>query len=381
VFYVNLPTSILALFMIIVKMPDIGVRSGAKKIDYVGAVLIVVAIGALMLALTFGPTDGWTKPSVLGLFALAFATGLAFLAVERKTAEPILPLSMFSIPAFTTTMLSSFIISMAFMGTIIFLPLYLQVALGVQATNSGLTLLPLMIGLIAGSYVSGQLVTKTGKYKPFLLAGAALQLVGMFLMSQVHAGVGGEKPALIVGIPVDVAWRLLILGFGLGPTQSLFNIVAQSAAPMNQIGVATSTSMFLRQTGGLIGVAIFGALMTAKLSEKLAPMMPKGMTFDLGKMEAMAMTQQSAGAKPMAIPPFIANAFADAMSYIFMGSLVIIAIAFVSIFFIPQITLRGRGSQQASSNKAVAAAEAAIADAAPSPADPAPMPDGAKTAD
>jgi EmrB/QacA subfamily drug resistance transporter len=378
VFYVNLPTSILALFMIAVKMPDIGTRSGHKKIDYVGAVLIVIAIGALMLALTFGPTDGWTKPSVLGLLALALVAGLIFLAVEQRTAEPILPLSMFKIPAFTTTMLSSFIISMAFMGTIIFLPLYLQVALGVKATNSGLTLLPLMAGLIMGSYISGQLVTKTGTYKPFLLVGAALQLVGMFCMSQVHASSGNAAPTLIFGIPIDVAWRLLILGLGLGPTQSLFNIIAQSAAPMNQIGVATSTSMFLRQTGGLIGVAIFGALMTAKLSEKLAPMMPKGMTFDLGRMEAMAMSQQSAGGKPMAIPPFIANAFADAMSYIFLGSLFIIAIAFISILFIPQIELRGRGPQQASPNKRVADAEAALADAAPSPADPAPMPDGAR---
>ena len=381
VFYVNLPTSILALFMIMAKMPDIGARSGAKKIDYVGAVLIVVALGSLMLALTFGPKDGWTDTTVLSLFALAFATGLVFLAVERKTSEPILPLSMFAIPAFTTTMLSSFIISMAFMGTIIFLPLYLQVALGVRATNSGLTLLPLMVGLIAGSYISGQLVTKTGKYKQFLLAGAALQLLGMFLMSQVKASTGGAAPVMIVGIPIDIAWRLLVLGFGLGPTQSLFNIIAQSAAPMNQIGVATSTSMFLRQTGGLIGVAIFGALMTAKLSEKLAPMMPPGIPFDLGRMEAMAMTQQSAGAKPMAIPAFIANAFADAMSYIFLGSMFIIAIALISILFIPQIVLRGRGAQQVSPNKAVAAAEAAIADAAPSPADPAPMPDGAKAAD
>ena len=381
VFYVNLPTSILALFMIVVKMPDIGARSGAKKIDYAGAILIVIALGSLMLALTFGPKDGWTNSTVLSLFALAFATALVFLAVERRTPEPILPLSMFGIPAFTTTMLSSFIISMAFMGTIIFLPLYLQVALGVRATNSGLTLLPLMIGLIVGSYASGQLVTKTGQYKPFLLAGAALQLVGMFLMSQVHASTGGAAPVLILGIPRDVAWRLLVLGLGLGPTQSLFNIIAQSAAPTNQIGVATSTSMFLRQTGGLIGVAIFGALMTAKLSEKLAPMMPPGVPFDLGKMQAMAMTPQSAGARPMAIPPFIATAFADAMSYNFMGSLFIIAIAFISILFIPQITLRGRGPQQVSPNKAVAAAEAAIADAAPSPADPAPMPDGAKAAD
>jgi EmrB/QacA subfamily drug resistance transporter len=346
VFYINLPTSVLALFMITVKMPNLGNRTGGK-IDWIGGILVVVSIGALMLALTFGPRDGWTDPSVLELAALAIVTGAIFLWHEGRVADPILPLSMFKIPAFSTSMLASFVISMAFMGTIIFLPLYLQVALGIPATNSGLTTIPMMVGLIFGATISGRLVTRTGKYKPFLLIGAALQFTGLFLMSLLNKD----------STQFDVIWRLFVLGLGLGPSQSLFNLIAQSAAPVRQIGVATSTGMFLRQTGGLIGVAIFGALMTYKLNESLSAIMPG---FNLSRMQEMAVSSQVSGGAPMKMPPVIATAFADAMSYIFVGSLFIIAVAFIAILFIPQITLRGRGPQTA-----VEKAEKAVEDIAP----------------
>jgi EmrB/QacA subfamily drug resistance transporter len=363
VFYLNLPTSVLALFMIGVKMPDLGQRSG-HKIDVAGAVLIVISIGTLMLALTFGPMDGWTSASVVDLFALSVVTGLVFLYIERKATEPILPLDIFRIRAFTTSTLSSFTISMAFMGTIIFLPLYLQLALGIKATNSGLTLLPMMVGLMGGATVSGRLVTRTGKYKPYLLFGAVTQFVGLYLMSRLTKD----------STTIDVIWRLFVVGLGLGPSQSLFNIIAQSAVPPRQLGVATSTGMFLRQIGSLIGVAIFGALLTAELQRSLSSVLPAGTKFDLGKMEAMAMSARAAGAKPMSVPPVIADAFADAMSYVFTGSLVVIVIAFVTIFFIPHIQLRGRGPEQASPKQNVQEVEAALADAAPAPADPAPVP-------
>ncbi len=336
VFYVNLPTSLLALFMITAKMPDLSIRTGGK-IDFAGAILVVVAMGALLLALTFGPIDGWTHSNVLMLFAVALVTGAAFLWIEHRTKDPILPLGMFVIPAFWTSMLASFVISMAFMGTIIFLPLFLQVALGVQATSSGFALIPMMAGLIAGATLAGRLVTRTGKYRPFLLIGAILQFAGLYLMSQLTA----ESSQL------DVTWRLFILGIGLGPAQSLFNIIAQSAVPPRQIGVATSTSMFLRQTGGVIGVAIFGALLTHKLTQSLAAVLPPGVDVDLGRIQAMALSAESSAGGPMQVPPFVANAFAESMSYIFVGSLFIIALAFVLILFIPQINLRGRGPETA----------------------------------
>ncbi len=343
VFYVNLPLSVLALFMIAAKMPDLGHRSGGR-IDIPGAILIVLSLGSLMLALTWGPSDGWTSQIVLGMFGLSLATLIAFLAVERKTANAILPLSLFSSPAFTTTMISSFILSMAFMGTIIFLPLYLQIGLGVGATSSGLTMIPMMAGLIAGSFFAGRMVTQTGKYKTWLIGGAVVQLAGLYLMSQLTSQ----------SSQFDVIWRLFVVGVGLGPSQSLFNIVAQSAAPVRQIGVATSTSMFLRQTGGLIGVSIFGALLTSELARSLSKSLP-GIKIDLGRLEQMTMASQASGGGPVAVPPFVAQAFTDAMSYIFTGAIVIVAIGLVSMFFIPTIALRGRGPQEATQSPPAAA--------------------------
>lgn len=333
VFYVNLPTSLLALFMISARMPDLGLRTGGR-VDYAGGVLIVLALGLFMLGLTFGPTDGWTSLLVLGLFGGAATAGIAFIAVERSARDPMLPLGLFAIKAVSTSTFSSFLLSMAFMGTIVFLPLFLQVALGMEATNSGLLLVPMMVGLILGATLAGRWVTRTGRYKSLLLAAAVIQFAGLYLMSRLTPD----------SSDFDVIWRLFVLGLGLGPAQSLFNIVAQSAAPIRQIGVVTSTSMFLRQTGGMIGVAIFGALMTAQLNRSLAALAPPGVTFDLAAVERMAMSAQSSGGG-MAIPPPVASAFAEAMSYILSGSLIIVGLGFLSIFLIPQIQLRGRGPQ------------------------------------
>jgi EmrB/QacA subfamily drug resistance transporter len=334
VFYLNLPLSVIALAMIGWKMPNLG-HTGGGRIDYLGAVLVVISIGALMLALSWGNEKGWSSTEVLSLFAVALVVGLGFLLVEHREKEPILPLSLFKIPAFSTTTIASFIISMAFMGTIVYLPLYLQLGLGMQATNSGLLLLPLMLGLIISATLSGRYVTRTGKYKGMMFAGAFTQIVGIWLMSQLTVD-AGER---------DVIWRLFIIGVGLGPSQSLFNMVSQSAAPIRQIGVATSTGMFLRQCGGMIGVSIFGALLTSKLSESLAHLVPGGKV-DLGQMERFALTARANGGGGFSIPPQVAQAFSDSMSFIFGGSLFILAAAVIAIFFIPQITLRGRGPGQ-----------------------------------
>lgn len=334
-FYINLPTSAIALLMIWFKMPSLH-HAGGGKIDWFGGIFVVLSIGALMLALTWGNERGWTHPDILLLFGFSLATGIVFILIERVAPEPILPLELFKIPAFSTTTLASFIIAMSFMGTIVYLPLYLQLGLGFQATNSGLLLLPLMAGLIASATLSGRYVTRTGKYKGMMFAGAAIQFAGIVLMSQLGAAAHQW----------DVIWRLFVVGVGLGPSQSLFNMVSQSAAPVRQIGVATSTTMFLRQCGGMIGVSIFGAMLLSKITESIGKVMP-GVKVDIGEMQRMAMmASESGGQLPPALRGFIAGAISDAMSYIFLGSLVIIAAAFVAILFIPQITLRGRGPGQ-----------------------------------
>jgi EmrB/QacA subfamily drug resistance transporter len=338
-FYVNLPTSMIALAMIWFKMPNLG-HTGGGKIDWAGGVFVVLAIGALMLALTWGNEKGWTHQDVLALFAFSAITGATFLFIESRAAEPILPLGLFRIRAFTTTTLASFIISMAFMGTIVYLPLYLQLGLGMAATNSGLLLLPLMVGLILAATLSGRYVSRTGKYKGILLGAAIIQFIGIYLMSQL--GTDSDE--------FNVIWRLFILGIGLGPTQSLFNMVSQSSAPIQQIGVATSTSMFLRQCGGMVGVSIFGALLISQITAYLHAKYPMISGVDLGDMQKMALMAADSGsgaALSSEMTGAVSGALAQAMSYIFTASLLIVLAAIVTILFIPQIVLRGRGPQDA----------------------------------
>ena len=336
-FYINLPTSVIALAMIWFKMPNLG-HTGGGKIDWMGGVFVVLSIGALMLALTWGNEKGWTHTDVLSLFAFSVVTGGVFLLIESKVAEPILPLGLFRIRAFTTTTLASFIISMAFMGTIVYLPLYLQLGLGMAATNSGLLLLPMMAGLILSATLSGRYVSRTGKYKGVLIAAGLVQLLGIFLMSQL----GAKSDEF------NVIWRLFVLGIGLGPTQSLFNMVSQSAAPVQQIGVATSTSMFLRQCGGMVGVSIFGALLISQITAYLHAAYPMIEGVDLGDMQRMAvMATDNPAAAGLSgeMQGAVSGALAQAMSYIFTTSLAIIALAIIAMLFIPQIALRGRGPE------------------------------------
>ncbi len=330
VFYVNLPLALPALALIVLKMPSLG-HKGGGQIDYLGAVLVVLALGALMLGLTCGGTEGWSSPGVIVSMLIALIAGAGFLYVEQYVAaDPILPLSLFKVRAFNTTMISTFVLAMAFMGTIIYMPVYLQLSLGIGATNSGLTMLPLMMGLIFGAAVSGRVVSATGKYKPILIGGVTLQLIGLFLLSRLTAE----------SAQWDVIWRLALVGLGIGPTQSIFNIVAQSAAPITQIGVATSTTMFLRQTGGLIGVSIFGAIMTAHLTAYLSRIAPPGMEIDLGQMRSFAVARE--GGEAFEPPKFLADAFADSMSYIFVGAIIVVAIGLIAVFTIPKIELRSR---------------------------------------
>ena len=353
-FYINLPTSLIALAMIWFKMPNLG-HTGGGRIDWAGGVFVVVSIGALMLALTWGNERGWTHQDVLGLFALSAVTGAIFLWIESKVSEPILPLGLFRIRAFTTTTLASFIISMAFMGTIVYLPLYLQLGLGMAATNSGLLLLPLMAGLILSATLSGRYVTRTGKYKGMMLAAGVVQFIGIFLMSQL-----GEKSD-----EWNVIWRLFVLGIGLGPTQSLFNMVSQSAAPVTQIGVATSTSMFLRQCGGMVGVSIFGALLISQITAYLHASYPMITNIDLGEMQRLAvMATDNPAAMNLTgdMRQAVSGALAQAMSHIFTVSLLIIVLALIVMLFVPQITLRGRGPEEVAKGRAADDAVAAAGD-------------------
>jgi EmrB/QacA subfamily drug resistance transporter len=345
VFYVNLPFSLLSLFMVVAKMPVLTHRAPGR-IDIAGALLIVVTFVPLLLALSWGGRDyGWGSPQIVGLFVLSALGLAAFVWTESVVTNPIVSLSLFGNRVFSTANAASFVTSMAFMGSITYLPLYMQLGQGVAATTSGLSMLPLMVGMIVSSTVCGQIITRTGRYKPVLLIGGALQIVGIFLVSRV----GTDTTTL------DLGWRLLIMGVGLGPSMSTFNIVVQNAVARTQIGVATSSSQFFRQIGGTVGVALFGAVLTHNLAAGAAraPATPGAQVrvLDMSDLQRLALgrsgeapsSSAAHAVTPTVIAPEVRAIVVDAVTGLFLAAVGISVLAFLLVTLIPAIPLEHRG--------------------------------------
>lgn len=341
VFYLNLPLSALSLFMILAKMPKMS-HAAKGKIDFLGAALIVVTVVPLLLALTFGGhTDPWGSPKVVGLFALAAGGLIAYIITERFAPDPILPMNLFRGRVYTTCNLAGFFSSMAFMATVAFLPLFMQLGQGVRATTSGLSMLPLMGGLMLSAIVSGRMAAKTGSYKALMIGGVAIMAVGVFLLSQMHATTS----------QLDLGIRMFVLGIGLGPSQSLFSLAMQNAADPAQMGVITSSGQFFRQIGSCIGVALFGTVLTNNLNSNLNEVMPG---VDIGQLQAMG----AGAAGNVAIPDFIKEIIAAAVTHTMAASLIVVALAALFTLLVPNLPLKEAAALHARE-------EAPEADAAP----------------
>ncbi|MGI8748911.1 MAG: MFS transporter, partial [Deinococcus sp.] len=260
-FYVNLPIGLIALAFITAKMPILA--SGLKpKIDYLGALLIIVFSVPLLLALTFG-ADGkyaWGSPTILGMFGLSLVALLVFLYVESRHDSPILPLSLFKNPTFAWGVTARFFIGAAFFAAILFLSLYLVNVQGVSATKAGTATIPLTLGLIFGAIMSGQVASRLGYYKVLIIGGLILMMGGFLLLSTLNA----DTPYL------RVVLYMVVLGLGIGPALPLFNLAIQNAVKPWEIGVATSSGQFFQQMGSTIGTAVFGAILTSVLASQTA---------------------------------------------------------------------------------------------------------------
>ena len=239
VFYANIPLGLVALFMIAFKTPRLN-HGSRGPIDFAGAFLLLVVFIPFLLALTWGGSKyEWNSPLLMGMFALSAVSLLLFIWVESRAKEAIMPLSMFQNRVFVITNATSFVISMAFLGVVMFMPLFMQVVLGVNATNSGFSMFPLMLGLMTSSILSGRLVSRSGNYKLYMSGGAAVLIVGVFLLGSI-----GPETTLM-----DLSWRMVVVGLGLGPSQSLVNLIVQAA-------VLAKATAFVGTYGGVAQLAL-----------------------------------------------------------------------------------------------------------------------------
>ena len=259
VFYVNLPVGIVAFLFIWRTMPTLA--SGVKAaIDWGGSVTLVLSVVPLLLALTLDKAfHPWDSALIIGLLVIAVVFGAVFLYIETKAESPIIKLSLFKDKIFSVTIVSSFLNGAAFFGAFLFLSLFLVNVAGVSATESGSSQIPLMLSFVVGSIVATQLVSKTGRYKPFILFGFAMMLIGFYSMTQLDVTSSTE----------DVVWRMLLLGIGLGPTIPLLNLAMQNAIPFAYMGTAVANRQFFQQLGQAVGAAVFGVILTTTLTTQI----------------------------------------------------------------------------------------------------------------
>ena len=371
VFYVNVPVGIIALAVLLAIYPKETPHAHNKVVDWYGAGLLVVAITPLLLALSLGGTPdwAWNSPSVIGMFVLA-ALGLAgFIAVEARAKEPIMPLDLFKNRIFTVTVLTVFTTGVGLFGASLYIPLFIQAIQGGSATESGNSLTPMMISVVIASIISGQVISRTGKYRILGIAGMALVTVGMFLLYSM--GMDTERLVTI--------GYMVLLGLGMGITFPLYTLVIQNAFPMSRVGVVTAALQFFRSIGGTVGVAVLGGIVNSQFHDKFpgefatkyealratippgqAEGMPPASAFLQGLSNlnpqlltsnegvAQVKTQLAANGVPQGFVDTLFNVITDAMkSPLFAGiqiafliGAVLFAIGLVTTSFLPEIPLR-----------------------------------------
>ncbi|MER6968713.1 MDR family MFS transporter, partial [Streptomyces halstedii] len=259
-FYINLPLGIVALLAVsaVLHLPKKRVEA---KIDYLGAGLLALGISPIVLVTTWGGTEyAWGSRAILGLAAGALAATALFLVVERFAVEPLIPLRLFKDGVFNVTALVGLVVGVALFGAASYLPTFLQMVDGASATESGLLMLPMMGGIVGASIVSGQLISRTGRYKLFPILGGALSVVGMWLLSHLEV----DTPRLHYSL-----W-MAILGAGIGMVMPVLVLAVQNSVRPADLGTATSANNYFRQIGGSVGAAIFGTLFADRLADALA---------------------------------------------------------------------------------------------------------------
>ena len=351
IFYINVPVGIVALAVVATQVPG-HMRRVHHVIDYLGtAVLALAATSFILLTSLGGTTYGWASAPIYILGASGVVLVGIFVLVERRAAEPVLPLHLFKLRTFSVTSIVGFIVGFAMFGAITYLPAFFQVVRGISPTISGVELLPLMAGLLVVSIGSGQIISRTGKYRFFPIAGTAVMTLGLYLLSLMGVGTPFALEAL----------SMLVLGMGIGGVMQVLVIIVQNGVPHSELGVATSGATFFRSIGGSFGTAIFGAIFSNVLVGNLIRHL-HGTSLPPGFSSADA-TPALLSHLPAAVHAAFVAGYAESIQTVFIVAVPIAALAFLATWLIPQVELR----QWPGADTAVPAADTAVPDATVAP--------------
>jgi EmrB/QacA subfamily drug resistance transporter len=267
VFYINVPLGLPIAIAFIKIFPNPRAKSDARGIDYPGIVLLLLAIVPLMLGLSWGGSQyDWSSPQVAGVLALAVASTIAFIIVEMRAAEPIMPLHIYRDPIISVALLASLLLGVSMFAGSVFMPLYFQGALGESATNSGSFLTPMMLGTVVGATLVGQLMSRTGgHYRLLGIVSVALMVGGLYMMTRIDIN---TARGFVIG-------SMVLTGFGMGGTFPAYNIAIQNAVSYRNLGVATSAAQFIRAIGASAGLAVLGSLLTTRFAAGVDSAVPE----------------------------------------------------------------------------------------------------------
>jgi EmrB/QacA subfamily drug resistance transporter len=328
IFYINIPIGVIALFVVASQVPG-QLSRVHHKIDYLGTVVLSLAVTSLILLTSLGGTTyAWASTPIYILGAAGAVLIGVFVFVERRAAEPVLPLHLFKTRVFSVTSVVGFIVGFGMFGAITYLPAFFQVVRGISPTISGVYLLPLMAGLLVMSITSGQVISRTGKYRFFPIAGTGVMTIGLFLLHLM--GVGSST--------FQDAASMLVLGMGLGSVMQVLVTIVQNGVSHSELGVATSGATFFRSIGGSFGTAIFGAIFSNVLVGNLAShlhgvTLPAG--FSSSDLTPAVLKHLSAAARAG-----IVGGYAESIQTVFLIAVPIAALAFFFTWLIPQVELR-----------------------------------------
>ncbi|WUL62352.1 MFS transporter [Streptomyces sp. NBC_00344] len=341
-FYINVPFGLvtLAVIALVLKLP----RPTAKpRLDVLGAMLLASASTCLVLLTSWGGTEyPWGSRTIIGLGAGALVSALLFVVVEHFAPEPIIPLRLFRDSVFNVTALVGAVVGVALFGAASYLPTFLQMVDGASATESGLLMLPMMGGVVVASVVSGQLISRTGRYKLYPVAGSAVSAVGMWLLSRLQT----DTPRLEYSI-----W-MAVLGTGIGLIMPVLVLAVQNSVPPGDLGTATSANNYFRQIGGSVGAAVFGTLFAGRLTDALARRIPAGAHLP----DPESITPQLVHAMPPAVRDGYIQAYTDAMPRIFLYLVPVLLLGLFFAFFLKEKPLVSHNAPAAAPDTSVPAA-------------------------